>query len=297
MNAGRWTLVAACLAAATAVYAEDLVLFSAAGSPAELWTWGGAKIVKQEGKLLVSNNNPKGSAGDVYIEERFAYVPAANVEVNVDRVVSGDYAVQVLAFKGDIFLGSVDLVKGSLRTGLQLFPLVNAKLPGGADRVSFKIWVAGAPTSATVLNDLRYYVPVTPANILYDKKIDASVTNLVADKATCRAGDNGAAISLLPGEPYGSVVFLDQIAKPPQGTLVVQASDIQNATLTAQVCAFDQWGNYIDSLDAIKRGGTTLSGSLAALPWAPEAATFQVKVWLGGSTNASAVIHRIAVVK
>lgn len=296
MRSGSWLLVVGALLAAAAA-AEDLVLFSAQETPTEMWAWDQAKIERMEGKLLVANRGAKGQAGSVFLEDRFAYLPGAMVDLDVERVVAGDYALQILGFKGDIYLGSVDLVKGSMRTGRQSFQLATAKMPVGTDRVTFKFWLSKGPSSGLVLNDLRYHVPLMPEQVAYDRIVDASLTNAIADTVSWTVSDAGGTLTLPTNAPYGSVVFPDQIAKPEQGgTLVIQTTSLTNATLTAQACIFDAFGNYVSSLDVVKRATASLSVSLAPLPWPVEGATFQVKLWIGGTSNASATVRRILVV-
>jgi hypothetical protein len=104
-------------------------------------------------------------------------------------------------------------------------------------------------------------------------------------------------MQLLEEGSIGSVVFPDQIAKPDGGRLLLPVKDVKSGTLTAQVCAFDANSEYLDSRDIVRQATAGLSGNLAAVAWPEGAATFQVKVWLGGAPNASAVIQRILVLR
>ena len=277
--------------------AEDLVLFSAASVGADAWGWGAAKIGVVDGKLKITENNRTDIFGDVYVADKFAYVPDAAVEINVDRVIAGVYTLQVLAFKGDSHVGTFDLVKDCSSAGLQRYKLRSAPLPPDTEMVTFKIWVAGVEGASIVLKDLRYYMPLDPASILSDTVVTTG-TVCSTDKALWAATEKGGTITLSAGEAYGAVVFPDAIAKPDKGSLILQLPSVVNGSLTAQIVALNESGSYISSIDAIKRVGPGLRmASLDKLAWPPNTARFQVKVWLEGTEGCSATIKRVLVVK
>jgi hypothetical protein len=274
--------------------AEDVVLFSAAASGADAWVWEGAKLTSQDGKLVLAR--AAGDVGDVYLQDRFAYIPEATLDVNVDSVIAGTYSVQVLAFKGATYLGALDLLKDTSQIGLKTYQLGKMALPAGTETITFKLWVSKTIGSATVLDDLKYYVQVDPALVAFDKVIDAA-TVATAEQVDWMPGDGGGVMTLQTNATMGSIVLSDQIARPLKGTLILDVADVKNGTLTAQLCAFDGSGGYLDSVDVIKKATAGMSIPLGPVAWPDGTSTFQVKVWIGGSAGASATIKRVLVLK
>ena len=104
---------------ATLARGEELVLFSAETAGADVWSWGQGQITQQAGSLLVREKNNDGAYGDVYTSDRCAYMPEGVIELNVARVISGKYTLQVLAFQGESLLTSIDVIKNSTQAGKQ----------------------------------------------------------------------------------------------------------------------------------------------------------------------------------
>lgn len=276
------------------VIAEEVVLFSAVAVGADAWVWEGAKLTQQDGKLVLAR--AVGGCGDVFLQDRFAYVPEASLDVDVDSVTAGTYSVQVLAFKGATYLGAVDLLKDTSQVGLKTYQLGKLALPAGTETISFKVWISKTIGSGTVFNELKYYVPIDPSHIVFDRVIDAS-TVATPEQVGWMPGAGGGVMELQTNATLGSVVFPDQIARPMTGTLVIDVADVRNGTLTAQLCAFDQSGGYLDSIDLIKKATAGMSIPLGSVEWPDGTSTFQVKVWIGGSSGASATIKRVLVLK
>lgn len=274
--------------------AEDVVLFSASVAGPDAWVWEGAKLTQQEGKLTLAR--AAGDFGDVYLQDRFAYIPEASLVVDVDSVVAGTYSVQVLAFKGATYLGALDLLKDTSQVGSKTYQLGKLAIPAGTETITFKLWVSKTIGSATVLNELKYYVPVDPALVAFDKVLDVS-TVASAEQVDWMPGAGGGVMVLQTNAALGSVVLSDQIARPLKGTLVIDVADVKDGTLTAQLCAFDGSGGYLDSIDVIKKATAGMSIPLGPVAWPDGTSTFQVKVWLGGSAGASATIKRVLVLK
>ncbi len=294
MNRIMVLLSIALLGWAAAAGAEEAVLFSAAEAGADAWTWDGAKLEGQGGKLLLSRD--KGEVSAVVLDDRFAYVPDGVVDINVEQVMAGTYTVQVLAFKGSSYLGAADVLKDTAQFGVKVFQLSKLELPAGTETISFKLWVSKQGGSSVLINDLRYYVSVEPGKVVFDKKVDTA-TAVTADKAKWVAAVGGGNLMLAAGEKEGSVVFPDQIAKPDKGTLILQVAGVKNGTLTAQLCAFDAAGNYLSSVDAIKRATASMSCALDSLPWPADTATFQIKLWIGGTPEVFATVKRLLVLR
>ena len=276
------------------VVAEEIVLFSAAAAGADAWVWEGAKLTQQDGKLTLTRAT--GDFGDVYLQDRFAYIPEASLDVNVDSVVAGTYSMQVLAFKGTTYLGALDLLKGTSQIGLKTYQLGKLALPAGTETITFKLWISKTIGSATVFDELKYYVQIDPARVVFDKRIDAS-TVATAEQVDWTPGDGGGVMVLQTNATLGSVVVSDQIARPLTGTLMLDVADVKNATLTVQLCAFDGSGGYLDSVDVIKKATAGMSIPLGPIAWPDGTSTFQVKVWIGGSGGASATIKRVLILK
>lgn len=283
-----------CLCVARSAMAEEVVLFSAAAAGPDAWVWEGAKLTQQDGKLTLAR--AAGDFGDVYLQDRFAYIPEAALDVNVDSVVAGTYSVQVLAFKGMTYLGAVDLLKDVSQVGLKTYPLNKLSLPAGTETVTFKLWISKSIGSATVFSDLKYYVQIDPARVVYDKRVDAS-TVVVPEQADWTPGAEGGVMVLQTNATLGAVVLSDQIAKPLTGTLILDAADVRNGTLTVQACAFDANGGYLDSIDLIKKATAGISIPLGPVAWPEGTSTFQVKIWLGGSAGGCATIKCVLVLK
>jgi hypothetical protein len=277
-----------------AARAEDVVLFSAAGAAPTAWTWEDARVTLQDGKVLISQSNPAAKLGDVYLEDHFACHPDAVIEINVERVISGDYALQIMAYKGAAYLGYVDLFKGSRKVGIQDFRLRTLSLPAGTDSISLKCWVSRG--GSVLVKDLRYFIPVNSDLVLFDKIIDGTATGEV-DNTVWTPADAGGTLQLKPGVSFGSVLLPDRIVKPAQGTLIVQTSEVQKGTVTAQIVAYDVGGTFLSAFNAAERMTTGLSARLDTLEWPADAATFGIKLWIGGAPDCSAIIRRVLVIK
>jgi hypothetical protein len=274
--------------------AGEVVLFSAMAAGPDAWIWEGAKLTARDGKLTFARD--KGEQSDVYLGDRFAYVPGAQIKIDVDAVTAGSYSVQVLAFNGDSFLEALDLVKDGSESGGKLYKLPDLAIPNGTDKITLKLWISKKPGSAVVFNDVSCMVPVTDEDFAYDKAIDAT-TMATTDGADWTAGADGGVLALRTNTPVGSVVLPDRIARPEKGILVLGASAVKKGTLTVQLCTFDADGNYLGAVDVIKKAATGVSTLLEGVSWPEGTATFQVKLWIGGLPGASATISRVTILK
>lgn len=275
--------------------AEDIVLFDAKTAGPDVWTWDGARIMGQpDGRLILTLD--KGEHPAVFLEDRFAYNPDGVVEVAIGSVAAGTYAVQALAFQGNSYLGAADLLKDTNQAGTKTFKLGNLDLPAGTETITFKLWVSKQIGSSTVINNLRYFIPVPADKVLYDRRPDSTLL-VTPDKVDWNLGDGGAVITLQGEQSYGSVLLPDFIAKPEAGTFVLQVANVNNGTVTAQACAFDATKQYLDSVDIIKSVTSDMSISMNKIAWPEGAALFQVKLWLGGSPDATATIRRVLVLR
>lgn len=305
----KTTLLGALLAAlllvgAERAHGEDLTLFSAATAGADAWGWGDAKIKKElGGGFSIRENNLKTTVGDVYVLERFAYLPDGVVELNVDKVLAGNYTVQVLAFKGEANIGSADLVTQAKTGGKLQFVLNTVKLPAETSMIGFKIWVGGAKGAAIVLNDLKYTLSIPTEKIAYDKPITSNSTDMMTDKTSWAPGDNGGKISLKSNDPadlIGSAVLPDVMKNPKDGTLLLHVPAVENGNITIQLVAFDDKAAYLNSVEVINKVGAGWHAvRLNQVQWPEGTDSFKVKIWIGGVAGsiATATVQRVMVVK
>ena len=283
---------------AVSAQADELVLFSAATSGPDVWSWGKAQIVQQaDGTFLVREKNKDGAYGDVFTSERCSFMQEGLIELDVAKVIAGKYTLQVLAFQGESLLTSVDAIKNSTQAGKQTVHVGTIGLPPQTEYILFKLWVTDEEGAALQLKDLRYIMPFATDRILLDRKIDPA-TPCSMEKATWQAAATGGTLTLSTNESYGAVLFSEPIAKSYQGTLMIHAPAVQNGVLTIQLCALDKNGAYLGSVDAIKRvPGGWQKAELGSVQWPAETDSFQVKVWLEGSEAASATISQIVILK
>jgi hypothetical protein len=295
---------AACLLlAAGASFGEELTLFQASTAGTDAWGWGDAKMKKSKDGLAIQEAGKANPVGDVYVLERFARMPDGIIEFDVNSIQSGSYTFQVLAFKGDANIGAADLVKESKTGGKQLFAVKDLKLPEGTERLTFKIWVGGVRGATTVLNDLKYSVDIPAERIVFDKKITSDTTEVVTDKTSWTASDNGGTLALKsndPSEQIGSAVLPDLMKNPKEGTLLLHVPSVKHGNITIQLVAFDDKGAYLDSVEvANKVGSGWHAAALDQVKWPEGTAAYRVKIWLGGEAGGigMATLQRVMVVK
>ncbi len=275
--------------------AEDIVLFDAKAAGPDVWTWEGARIIGQgDGRLILSPD--KAGSPAVFLEDRFAYIPDGVIEAAVGSVPAGTYAVQVLAFQGNVYVGAVDLLKDATDTGVRTIKLRDLNLPAGTETIAFKLWISREIGASVVINNLRYFVPVAADKVVFNRQAD-SMLLATPEQAVWTAAAEGAVITLEEGKTYGSVLLPDFIEKPEKGTFILQLGNVKNGSVTAQAYAFDAERNYLDALDVVKAATSDASAPLDRLTWPEGTASFQIKLWLGGGADASAIVKRIVVLK
>lgn len=276
---------------------EDLVLFSAANAGADVWSWGEARIERDGALLNITERNRTGDYGDVFVSDRLAYLPGGLIKMDVKRVLSGGYTLQVLAFKGDSHVATADVVKDSIRVGPQILKLGATTLPEDTEAVVFKIWVAGMEGAGILLRELKYYLPIDDASVLMDLRVDPT-TSCAADNVLWTPAAGGGTMALPPEFTYGSVLFPQYVDRDGAETLVLHTTDLRDGSITAQVVAFDEQDTYLDSRDVLKRVESGLkTADLGTLEWPEGTVKFRVKLWLEGTEGCSAVIRRVLVVK
>lgn len=308
MNTGTSILLRAILAV-TVVFttgraaADDLMLFQASSAGVDAWGWGDAKMKQTKDGLSIQESGKSKSVGDVYVLERFAYLPEGVVEFDVSQMGDGTYTFQILAFKGDANIGATDVVKESKIGGKQVFPLSSIKMPAETERITFKIWVGGARGASMVLNDLKYSVSIPQDKIVYDKAINSNTTEVETDKTSWTPSDSGGTLALKsndPAEAIGSAVLPDLMKNPKEGTLLLDLPSVKNGNVSVQLAAFDDKAAYLNSVEVLNKVGAGWHAvSLAKVPWPAGTDSYRVKIWLGGESGAigTAVLKRVLVVK
>lgn len=294
----KWrTLIAVTLMvlAAGLAAADELVLFDAAQAGPDIWAWGGAKVTAQAGKLLIQRAVKLGRESDVFVEERFPYFEDAAVAFDAERILSGTYTLQLLAFRGESYLKSIDLARDSIQLGAQAFRLKDLSLPPETDTVTFKVWVSDQEGSGVLLNNLRYYTTVSPDTILCDIRITPAA-RVETDRTDWTVSPDVGVLKLLPGEDYGSILFTDIIPRPENAAVMV-LGEAHNGTMTVQLACLDENGEYLDSVDAADQVTTSVSRRIDAVPWPDGTTGFRIKIWIGGSQAVSATLRRIVLLR
>ncbi|MFH0953123.1 MAG: hypothetical protein V1873_02205 [Verrucomicrobiota bacterium] len=291
-------MLAGLLFGAARLGAEEMVLFNMKTTGADAWSWGQAQASWDAGELVVTENNKLKAHGDIFLSDRLPYLPGGEVLMDVGQVLAGSYTLQVLAFQGNSFLLSSDLIHDALKPGPRTATLNTAGLPPFTDGILFKIWVANAEGAAIRIKDFKYFATLDPTNLIYDRVVEAT-TPVELDRLTWTPVENaGATIALITNESYGSVLFTDPIPKPDTGTLMIQIPSVKRGSLTVQFAALDGAGQYLSALDVIKRvGAGWRSTQLASLSWPEGTKSFQIKIWLEGVEEASATITRLIVLR
>lgn len=291
----RWMTIALALCAAC-VRADEIVVFSSASAGADAWVWSGARVKQDGDALVITEKNPEAAFGDTFLADRFPYIPEGVVSIDVADM-AGRYTLQILAFKGAEYLKSLDLVMDSAMKGPQTFRLKDVALPPDTDHVTFKMWAGGLEGASVRLKDLRYVLPVASERILLDKVFDA-MSAAEPEQVRWTPGENGATMTLAGEQEYGSVLLPDVVRKPAGGFIMLDLPEVSNCTVTAQLVIFDGNRDYLESKDALVRAGAGFNmARLDAVQWPAGAASFQIKLWLGGKPDCVARIRRIVVLE
>lgn len=291
------------LAGAGIALAEDLVLFKASSAGPDAWGWGEAKLKKDKDGFAIQENGKQNSVGDVYVLERFAYLPEGVVELDINRVSAGSATLQLLAFKGDAHIGTADLAKEIKVGGKQQFPLKGVQLPPETEMITFKIWIGGARGAAMVLNDLTYSASIPADKIAADKKITSDTTGIVTDKTSWMPSDKGGTIALLTTDAsglIGSAVLPDVFKNPKEGMLLLDVPSVRNGNISVQLVAFDEKSAYLNSVEVINKvGAGWYAVPLWKVQWPEGTDSFKVKIWLGGTSESigTATVRRVMVIK
>ena len=284
------------LIAETVLGAEELVLFDASEEGESAWVAEQAQVTEKMRDFLVREDNPTDTYGSVYTKSRYVFVPSASLEINVKQVIAGTYTIQVLAIKDDKVIHTSDVIKGSTQTGKKKVPLKFIGLPAETESVAFKIWVADADSAATRFRDLNYIVDVEPDNVLLDDSFTPPTGWRAFD--TVIMGDaKGARVTLKPDFTFGAIESEKRVKWPESGFLYLDTAAVENGSTSVQLVVFDTDGNYLESIDVISNvfaGRHSVGFDAVSRP--AGAASFSVKLWIGGGPRVAATYSRLMVI-
>jgi hypothetical protein len=293
----------ACLALTVLVcgdvaWGESLELFKASASGADAWVWGTARIKEKDGLLAVTEQNDTDSYGDVFVSDRFPFLAGGEVRLDVAQVVKGDYTFQLLGFKGQENVATVDLIKSATQNGQRAFSLAKAGLPEDVDQIGFKVWVGGGEGATTVLKDLVYVFDLEQTAILLDERMTDKKAWQNESLALTTSPDGRIELGLNPGSTYGSILHLKRLRKDQHLTLLLGLEEVQAGSVSAQLVVFGADGTYQESLDVIQHAQAGWHGMpLDALLAAELSPAFQIKLWVGGTDATRARVSRVMVLK
>ncbi|HMP74988.1 MAG TPA: hypothetical protein PKE12_01710 [Kiritimatiellia bacterium] len=285
------------ITAANLASAGELELFNARTAPEEGWSWSDARIRKHGNHLQIVEINKQGDVGNVFVEQRFPYHPRGEITLHTREMAQGVHTFQVMGFAGDTPLRAVEPVKDASRAGSHVLRMRDLRLPPETQSVLFKIWVGGAEGAALELEEFRYVLPVDADDILVEERFGPE-TEWIADDVVGQVDAAGLRLTLAAERSFGSVLINRLMARHDASWLLLHLSAVEAGTITVQFAAFDGSGDYLDSIDAIPAVVGGWHGvRLGDIAWPAGTAHFRVKVWLGGSASANAVLARLLVLK
>ena len=273
--------------------AETLELFNARTAPEEAWSWSDARARKRGDRVIITEINKQGSLGNVFPERRFPYHPGAELQFECRDMTGGAYSLQVMAFAGDTPIGTLDLIKESATGGRHIFRLAERGLDPKTQSILFMVGVGGVVGATVELDELRYMIEFPAENIAFDERFVAP-GRWTPEHASLAQGSSGLVLSLQTGHAYGNLLLDSLLARDDASWLLLHAPTVSAGTLTIQVVAFDDQGQYLSSVDAVPAVSAGWHGvRLGQLDWPAGATQFKVKFWLGGSPGANATIARV----
>lgn len=277
--------------------AEDLRLFQASKAGDQVWVWGGAKAKLKDGKLVVSLHNSEGEAGDTYVGMRLPYFPSGKVEIAVRHVAAGDYTLQVLGFKNNAHVDTVQLISHATAPVSKSFTAKNVGLTNGVEEILFKVWVGGATNASVIIDDLTYSLPLDGYETMFDEHFQ-KMESWENEGLVLNVSQNGTVLTLKPDTTFGSILLQKQFPVQDGMKLLWNIGRVDDGDATLQFIGFDKDGKYVKSMDGAKnvRGGWS-SMSIPATGWPPEVASVQIKLWVGGRATASARFGRLLLLK
>jgi len=276
---------------------EDVLLFQASKAGEEAWVWGSARAKRKDNKLVVSLHSTENGAGDTFVANRFPYFPDGKVEFTVGEVLRGDYSLQILGFRNNTHVETADFVSHKTEPTKKSVLLKDAGFTNAVDEILFKVWVGGAKDAAFTIDELTYSLPLAGQTVLFDERFqnwDAWQNESLAP----RVAADGAIIALKPDTTFGSILLRQQFPKQTGLRVLWNITRIDNGDATLQFIGFDKDGHYVKSMD----GAKNVRGGWYAMPvpmpgWPAEVESFQIKLWVGGQSTATARFGRLLFVQ
>lgn len=292
----RWISLLVCVLFASRAGAEELNFFSASKAGPDAWSWGEAKI-KKNGKVLhVEETNPEGDYGDVFVSDKFPYFPDGIVKIDVSQIYSGKYTLHILGFRGGAETFKADAIKNSDKLNIQTIKLADLNFPPETETILFKLWVAGAEGAALDLSELLYSKIVNLDTPLLNEDFKNTSHWQPEPTVSLAAESDGARLTLQPDQGFGCIAGSERVALKEDAELIFHATDVLNGTVTVQLEAFDETGEFIGPVDAIKEVGAGYHGvRFSTIKWPEGTAKVGVKIWLGGNEGASALLNQLLI--
>lgn len=280
-----------------AAWATPLELFNAQNLAEADWSWSDARVRKQQATWVITEIHKQDTAGNVFVERRFPVHPDGEIAINVQAVPRGALTFQVLAFAGETPIYTAEPLKNVTRPGRHVLNIRDLGLPSQTQSLLFKLWVSEAEGASAVLDELRYYIPLFPDLLVLDETVGAS-SAWVATDAQWAVSGSGGHLTLAADKSYGSALFDRWLNRADDQWLLLHAPIVKAGTLTLQLVAFDEAGAYLESVDVVAAFGRGWHGiPLSQVAWPEGAAQFKVKLWLGGTPDAEAVVERVLLLK
>ena len=297
MNKTLVACLTAVLSLSALARAGDLVFFKASEAGEEAWGWDNAKMVKEGSNLIITENDPKVSYGNVYVSDRLAYVPEGKIEVKISKVLLGKCTVQILAFQGSTHIHTAEIIKGATEPVSKQFPVNAIGLPPFTETILIKIWVADAEGASTVLDELTYSMPLDPSRVLLNDNF-SDTSKWMPDKTTFTPTHSGTDLKLQAGESFGSVLLTTRFQRLEADQLILDLAPVKNGVVTVQLACFDAGNQYLESFDLLKDlNGALYAAQMASARWPDNATQFDIKIWLAGQDGAQANLRRLMLLK
>ncbi len=273
------------LLAAAVSNAEEIVVFDAFNAGDEVWHWGGAKAKTADGVITISEMNPDGNYGDAFPDVKIPLLPRLAIDTYIQSVDTGAYTIQLMAFKGDQFLSSMDVVTGSTEPGPHVIDPSTVQLPPDADSVRIKFWAVHAEGATFTLSRLRASASLPADSIRIDDMLKPS-SGLELDKTEWAESDGEEVLKLSDGATFGSILRPDSFPLHDNTVILFHAPSILGGVMTLQLVLFDTNGLYLDSIDAVKHEGAGWHSTRPANLALPDrAAAAAVKIWIAGGPD------------
>ncbi|MBN1269942.1 MAG: hypothetical protein JXB04_10155, partial [Kiritimatiellae bacterium] len=175
------------------------------------------------------------------------------------------------------------------------FTLKGREMAEGVESLTFKIWVGGAEGAGIKFRDLVYSVPLADGQVVYDERFTDPGT-WQADGILLAKAPAGMKLNVKPGTTFGNILGAQRIDRAMADAIYFETSDVKDCDLTLQLVTFDPDGNYVSSVDLIRKvTNGAHAARLAQAAWPPGAESFGIKIWMGDGATAAAVLKRLLV--